>query len=251
MSVLTDEAIILQVFAYGETSKILRILTATHGVRSAIARGARRPKSRFGSILEPFTEGTATLYLRDARELQTLAAFELTQSAQRLGSDLLRFGGASLLAELVLRTASEESQPGLFEALRSALQRLRTTDPAQLECTILAEAWRLVALLGFSLRLDECISCGRAVRDSEEVRLDYASGGVRCAACAAGMPGRTVPAQARTDLRRMTLGVAVPLERTTAHWRLLRRFLDHHVLEGGTLRSLAFLENALGQADDA
>ncbi|MGH7130234.1 MAG: DNA repair protein RecO, partial [Planctomycetaceae bacterium] len=62
------DSIILQTFAYGDTSKILRLLTADHGVCSAFARGALRPRSRFGGVLEPFSEGVATLYLKEGRE---------------------------------------------------------------------------------------------------------------------------------------------------------------------------------------
>ena len=120
MPLVSDDAVVLQAFAYGETSKVLRLLTRTHGVRSAIAKGARRPKSRFAAVLEPFAEGTVTLYLKEGRDLQTLGSFELTRSRQGLGGDLFRFGGASLLTELVLRTASEASEPALFEQFRRA-----------------------------------------------------------------------------------------------------------------------------------
>src|SRR5690606_37910311 len=106
MSAIVTDAIVLQCFPYGETSRIVRLLTRSAGVHSAIAKGAVRPRSRF-AMMEPFAEGSATLYIRSTRDLQTLGAFELARGRQGLGRDLLRFGGASLLAELVLRTASE------------------------------------------------------------------------------------------------------------------------------------------------
>lgn len=251
MSVIADDAIILQTFAYGETSRIVRLLTAEHGVRSAIARGALRPHSRHGGSLEPFAEGTATLHIRDGRELQTLTAFELTRSPQPLGHDLLRFAGASVLAELVLRTASEESQPGLFLALRSAFDRVRDLHGSELEAVLLAAAWSLVATLGFAPSLAECVSCGRTIDADEDVRFDYTAGSVTCRDCTSRTPGRHLPAAARTVLAHLTTGNAIALERTPAHWRLLRRYLDHHVLEGGNLRSLAFLDRALEEAECA
>src|SRR5690606_8079122 len=245
MPLVTADSIILQSFSYSETSKILRLLTATHGVRSAIARGALRPKSRYGGVLEPFTEGVATMSVRDNRDLQTLAGFELTRTNQGLARDLVRFGGASLLAEIVLRTASEEPHPGLYDALRAALERLRSADPQDVEAVLLAEAWQLVAILGFAPALEDCTLCGRTIEPEETTTFDYTSGGVRCADCGAGAAGRTLPPHARGDLIRMSQGVAVQLERTEAHWRLLGRYLAHHVLEGATLRSLDFLTEAL------
>ena len=260
MPVLLLESIVLQTFPYSETSKILRLLTRTHGVRSALARGAMRPKSKYG-LLEPFAEGLATFHLREGRELQTLSGFELTRSHQALGRNLVRFGGASLLAELVLRTASEESHPALFDALSAGLAHLEAASDEQVEAVALAECWNLVAHLGFAPSLDECLACGRAIGEDEDVRLDHAAGAVLCAKCAPGgtsSPGRPLPAFARATLGRFLRGVAWPApERTGAHWSLLRRFLLHHVVEGSELRSLEFLESALqersgtGGPDDA
>lgn len=242
---MTADALVLQAFAYGETSKILRLLTRTHGVQSVIAKGALRPRSRFGGILEPFTEGTASFYHRESRELHTLSGFELQRSQQALGRDLLRFGGASLIAEIVIRTASEEPAPELFDAVRDALHRIREAEPDVLESVLLAQAWSIVALLGFAPVLDECVSCGRDLDAAEDASFDYAAGGVRCSDCARLVRGHTVPAAARAALRALVEGGPVVLERTEGHWKLLSRYLDHHVLEGGSLRSLAFLTETL------
>lgn len=245
MALVVTDSIILQVFPYGDTSKILRLLTATHGLRSVMAKGALRPRSRFGGILEAFAVGSATLHVKDGRELQTLAGFDLTRSHQRLGSDLLRFGGASLIAEIALRTGSEEAQPRLFEQVRRTIGGLQDSDVGGLESVVLAGAWSLIATLGFAPELDACLDCGRSLEPAEETRFDYAAGGVHCAACADGAPGRSLPPHARNALSRLVRGQTVPLERTEGHWRLLSMYLDHHVLEGGALRSMGFLAATL------
>lgn len=245
MPLITTEAIILQTHAYSETSKILRLLTQTHGVRSAIARGALRPKSRYGGVLEPFTVGMATLYLKDGRELQTMSGFELVRSSQALGQDLLRFGAASLLAEVVLRTASETPDPALYEHVQRSLLRLERAAPDSVESTALAETWALTDRLGFGPQLDECLACGRTLGEEEDSSFDHGAGGVRCAECAEGAPGRRLPPHARLALVRLVRGEPVPLERTAAHWQLLARFLTYHLTDGGVLRSLTFLSEAL------
>lgn len=249
MPVVTSDAVILQVFAYGETSRILRLLTATNGLQSTIAKGARAGKSgrsRFGNVLEPFSQGVATVYVRETRELQTLAGFELTRSGQALGTDLLRFGGASLIAEIVLRATHENSSPGLYDHVTHVLQHLEEAPRDQLESVVLARTWGLIAALGYAPELDHCIECDRAVPAEDDVRFDYGAGGIRCAHCAAGSPGRDIPARARLALRAMARGETPPVERTRGHWWILTRYLDHHVLEGATLHSLAFLEAARG-----
>lgn len=243
MSAVSDEAIILQTFPYGDTSRILRLLTARHGLRSVMARGALRPRSRFGGVLEPFAEGIATLHLRDNRDLQTLTAFDLTRSPHLLGADLLRFAGASVLAEVVIRTGSEESQPDLFETVRAALERFRDVAGDALEPVVLSELWRLVDRLGFAPSLDACLDCGRPFRPDEVVRYDRGSGGARCEDCGPGAPGRDLPAHAREAILAFLAGRAPVLERRAAHWQLLRRHLEHHVVEGA-LRTFDFLESA-------
>jgi DNA repair protein RecO (recombination protein O) len=246
MPLVTTDAIILQTFAYSDTSKILRLLTRTHGVRSAIAKGALRPKSRYGGILEPFTQGVASFYLKDGRDLHTLSGFELARPRQELGRDLIRFGAACLLAEILIRTASEEADPDLFARVETAFERLRTVDAGTLEAAALAEVWSLVGHLGFAPALDACLVCGRTVAPDTETFFDYAAGGIHCPDCGGGETGRTLPAVARDALRRLQAGEAPPLgDNSAAHWQLLARFLGYHVADLGTLRSLHFLASQI------
>jgi DNA repair protein RecO (recombination protein O) len=245
MPLISTEAVILQSYPYSETSKILRLLTRTHGVRSVIARGALRPRSQYGGVLEPFSVGQASVYLKEGRDLHTLSGFDLSRTGQGLGRDLIRFGTASLVAELVLRTASEEADPLLFEQLLAALGRIESTSPELLEAVGLAEAWSLIARLGFAPIIDRCIGCDRALGPEEESTFEYAAGGTRCANCS-GDAGRTLPAHARQVLARFVRGEAMRLERSEAHWALLARFLAYHLPDGGVIRSLQFLEETLG-----
>lgn len=246
MALVTSESVILQTFKYSDTSKILRLLTRTHGLQSVIAKGASRPKSQFGGVLEPFVEGIAAFAFKDSRELHTLSSFDLVRSRQRLGDNLIAFGGASLIAELVLKSGIEEADPHLYEAVRDALDHIQDASQGNVESAVLGEAWSLIAQLGFAPALDDCIECGRALGEEENVTFDYAAGGVRCEDCTPGTPGRGLPAHARHALQSLMQGEQVPLERTAAHWRLLARFLAHHLLDGAHLRSLAFLAESLG-----
>jgi DNA repair protein RecO (recombination protein O) len=246
MALVSSDAIILQAFAYGDTSRILRLLTSTHGMQSVIAKGARGPRGRFGGVLEPFTEGVATYYAKATRDLHTLSGFELTQSGQGLGTHLLRFGGASLLAEIVICATRESSHPGLYEVVRGAMHRLAAEPDAGIEAAVLGETWILVSWLGFTPELDSCIDCGRPIAPDETATFDYAAGGTRCGACSPASPGRSLPPHALAALRSFVRGEPCVLPRTEGHWWLLSRYLDHHVLEGTRLRSLDFIANTIG-----
>src|SRR5678815_1953837 len=74
---VTTPAVILSTLRYSESSKIVRLATREHGVQSAIAKGALRPRSRFGAALQVLSEGTAHLIILQRRELQMLTAFDV------------------------------------------------------------------------------------------------------------------------------------------------------------------------------
>ncbi|HEY0971411.1 MAG TPA: DNA repair protein RecO, partial [Gemmatimonadales bacterium] len=156
---LATDAVVLHVFDYLESSRIIRLATREAGVVSVIARGARRPRSRFGSALDLFTGGAAQLAVKSGREMQTLTGWEAVRVRHRLGESLERFTAASALAELALRFSGDVPNPDAYDALVSALDAVAGAAPADAAAYAVAGAWRLVAELGFAPALDECASC--------------------------------------------------------------------------------------------
>jgi DNA repair protein RecO (recombination protein O) len=232
-------ALVLQTYPYSDTSKILRLFTRDFGLRSAIAKGALRPKSRYGGILEPFTEGDALLYLKDGRDLQTLAGFDLVRSRQALGRDLAAFAGASLVAELLLRFTTEEPNPLLYGVACEALDRIVSAEGMdETERIVLSSAWSIVSLLGFRPETESCVRCGRAMDALEPVRFDVEGGGIACTVCRPA--GRVLDSQSRNEVRRMADGeiLAAPFARRSVQQALLRAFVTAHLRPAHPLRSL-------------
>lgn len=248
MALVTTRALVLQSFPYSETSKILRLYTWDVGLTSVIAKGALRPKSRYGGVLEPFTEGTATFYHRHGRDLHTLSGFDLVRSRQGLGRSLAGFAGASLLAELVLSAGTEEPQPAVYEALLAAWDEIvAAPDAGAALRSALTGAWTLVALLGFEPQTDHCVICERPLVRTEPVRFDTTAGGVACTRCR--VAGRLVDAESRAELHGMVRGITPErLASPGLHRALLRIFLQTHVAHDRAFRSLElFLEEMRGQ----
>jgi DNA repair protein RecO (recombination protein O) len=231
-------AVILQVFPYSDTSKILRLFTPELGLRSVIAKGAQRPKSRFGGVLEPFTEGEAHFFIKEGRDLHTLSGFDLIRSRQSLGRDLTAFAAASLLAEIVIRTGTEEAQPDLFRILLDALERLASTPPMEVQFQAISSVWELVAQLGYHPELDVCVGCGRPFGDDEATRFDVEAGGSACMICRP--TGRVVDAVTRGEIRRMSSGAAqaAGVADPALQRALIRVFVSTHLAHGSPLRSL-------------
>src|SRR5687767_517129 len=170
MPLVATEAIVLHAFDYLESSRVLRLATRDAGVRSAIAKGARRSSRRFGGGLDLFSRGVAHLYTKSGRDLDTLASFDDLRTSIHLASDLGRFTGASAIAELTLRFSREASaDTGLFDAIAAALEAIESTPPDQTRSAVLAGAWRIVAELGFAPAIDECAECHALLPTAEVV----------------------------------------------------------------------------------
>src|SRR6476646_5292847 len=103
MTLVVTEAIVLHSFDYLESSRILRLVTRDVGVRSVLARGARRSSRRFGTALDLYAQGSAELDVKVGRDLDSLNGFDVQRARPQLAAQLSRFTGASAIAELILR----------------------------------------------------------------------------------------------------------------------------------------------------
>ena len=251
MPALRTDAVVLHVFDYLETSRILKLATRDAGVQSVLARGARRSKTRYGTALDLFASGTAEIYTKPGRDLHTLAAFDVTRSRGQLAADLERFTAASAIAELATRFGTGETHAELYDSLIATLDAIGESPAHASVDAALGGAWRLVAHMGFAPVLDACVSCHEVIPSDAVASFSHASGGVVCRRCAplAGS-ARQLPPDARASLRAWITGsdAAVADEPSRrAHQRLLREFLSEHVADGRPLRAYDVWErNTLG-----
>jgi DNA repair protein RecO (recombination protein O) len=242
MTLVVTDAVVLHLFDYLESSRIIRLATRELGVQSVLARGVRRPKSRFGTSLDVFASGVAQFRAKPGRELHNLTGFELTRSRMGLAGNLQRFSAAAALAELALAFAHGGPDDPVFDVLTESLDLL--TDASEEHATDLgiACAWRIVAALGFTPILDMCAVCRAPIAAEVAASFSQTAGGVVCARCRTTVPvSRTLPPEARRALLQWFAGDEASLTNAAerrAHLRLLREFLRQHVVEGRDLRAL-------------
>jgi DNA repair protein RecO (recombination protein O) len=247
---LSTDAIVLHAFDYLESSRVLRLATREAGVRSAIAKGARRSSRRFGGGLDLFSRGFAHIYTKPGRDLDILAGFDDLRPRVELASDLGRFAGASAIAELTLRFSHEAStDESLFDAVGAAFDMIAEAALEQTRAAVLAGAWRIVAELGFAPTLDECANCHAPLAPDDVVMFSHPAGGALCARCARLARGRVLPASARGAVRAWLSGERFTLAddaEARAHQRLLREFLGEHLVDGRPLRAFEAWTHDLG-----
>ena len=243
MPLITTQAIILSALRYSETSKIVRLATREHGVQSAIAKGAMRPRSRYGAALQVLSEGQAQYLAKEHRELHVLTAFDLQQLHVTLAADLSRYATASALAEVMLRFAPADPHPESYDLFRDALAALEAAPADEVEALGFRLLWHLVSVLGFAPSLDECARDGAALPDGA-LPFSTREGGALCATCAAAHGATRLPVEARDDLTALLdSDAALPRldpRHASAHRRLLARYIRHHLSEGIELPALEF-----------
>jgi DNA repair protein RecO (recombination protein O) len=240
---LSTPAIILATYRYGESSKIIRLATEAAGVQSAIAKGALRPKSRFGAALQVLSEGQSHLIIHSNRELQLLTAFDLHRVRVGLAREMERYSAASALAEAMLRFGSGEGHQESYCTLRNGLDALETSDENEVEATGVRAMWNLVSSLGFEPTIHECVKCGSALSGGE-LAFDAGAGGALCAQCSRQSTPARLGEEDRADLFALldpdgTVPHLTPRQ-GAAHRRLVARYIQYHLGEGATLPALDF-----------
>lgn len=244
MTVLQSEAIILSAIRYGETSKIVRLATRERGVVSAIAKGALRPRTRFGAALQVLSRGVAQHLPPRNGDLHTLTGFDLVHLPMAVGEALPRYAAALAMAELVQRTGSADPHPEVFESVATAILELEHAAPEAAELVGLRALWSLVCVLGFEPALDACALDGAVLPAGGPLAFSVMEGGALCSDCARSRAANWLPADDRVDLASLLdPGAALPrldARHATAHRRLLARFIHHQVAEGADLPALDF-----------
>ena len=176
------EAVVLRSIRYGEADRILHLYSLDRGRLSAIAKGSRRSRSRFGGRLEPFFR--LRLDLHEGRsDLLTVTGAETVSPYTRLRGDSSSIEAAARGCDAVARIFdSEEPHPEVFNLLCTFLSVL-DDDPARGGPAIqVALRIKLLLAAGFAPQLRQCARCGA---DESISGFSPAAGGVVCASCEA------------------------------------------------------------------
>src|SRR5690554_5705058 len=104
------EAVVLRSMKYGETSRIVTLFTRDRGKITVLARGARLPKSRFGSTLGPMSFIQIVYYYKPTRSIQMLSESSYVQPFNGIGKRLDRITTGLRIIELVHALTQEEEQ---------------------------------------------------------------------------------------------------------------------------------------------
>ncbi|GEJ58075.1 DNA repair protein RecO [Anaeromyxobacter diazotrophicus] len=240
--------VVLRTVDYGESDRVVTLLTAERGKVSAFARAARASRRRFGGALEPFTLLRAEARERRGADLVSLESVAVERGFGAIRGDLARIACAGYACELA-RELVRDAEPHR-ELLRLLVEYLARLDAGPAHPTAL-RAFELLALgaAGLMPRLGACARCGGALEAEGRLAFDAAQGGALCAGCAPRaspaaprLAAATLRALARLQEGGLALAGAEPLAPGAGveAREALSAFLEHHL--GGRLASRRFLD---------
>jgi DNA repair protein RecO (recombination protein O) len=183
VAVYRSKGIVLRSIRYGEADRILDLYTRDAGLVSAIAKGIRRTRSRFGARLEPLSCVDFVAY--HGRTLDTVTQAEVLRSFRGVREDLARFeAAAGMVRSVRALSGGDEADRRVFNLLYNSLGALETRDSG-FEALEASFGLKLSILAGYAPQLDACLSCGADPNEATGPHLYFAPnhGGVLCLEC--------------------------------------------------------------------
>jgi DNA repair protein RecO (recombination protein O) len=181
MALYREQGIVLRTYKLGETDRIVHLLTQGRGKVRAVAKGVRRPGSRFGGRLEPYSHVDCQLY--EGRNLDMITSGELITPFAEVRSDFALSACGSAMVEGADRVAQEDERSlPLFLLLLDGLRALAAT-PLRPSLVLDAYLLRLATVAGYHPYLDACTGCGEP---QARAVFHVAAGGLLCSTCVPG-----------------------------------------------------------------
>ncbi len=182
--VTRSEVVVIRHRRFGDSDRIVTLLTPARGKLDAIAKGALRPRSRLAGHLEPLTH--AEVLLAHGRNLDIITQAQTIEGFAAIRDDLDRLSLALYLLELADRFTVEHAEAdGVYRLLLVALLRLARGDGEQI--VVRSFELGLLDATGFRPEWRDCAACGEPV-SPDALAWSPLAGGVLCTACRAAHP---------------------------------------------------------------
>ena len=170
------EGIIASSVNYGETSKIVNILTK-EGMIGAIAKGAKNIKSPLRSFTVNLTYGSFYLYYND-NKLSTLKSADIINEFKNIKKDIILISYMSFLIDLATQVMKQNNDEEIYNLLITTLYKIDEGLNPMVMTNILE--LKYLDYLGVGFDFNTCCKCGKK---SNIVTIDPDAGGYICKNC--------------------------------------------------------------------
>ncbi len=178
MGIERGEAFVLRVRDFAESDLIVTLFTEQWGKRTAIAKGARRFKSRLGGVFDLLNRVEVVFYAKAQLDLVSQGALISSYSHLKgsLATVLTALAVCKLLDSLLPPHQQESGAYTIFMQLLDLLER----GTPHGEQSAIAAMLKIVSVLGHRPQLAACVRCGNT---RGPFRFVPARGGIVCAKC--------------------------------------------------------------------
>ncbi|MFD2116115.1 DNA repair protein RecO [Paenibacillus yanchengensis] len=178
------EGIVIRSMDYGESHKIVTVLTKTHGKVGVLIRGAKKIRSKYGALAQPFTCGEFHFFRTTG--LGTLNHGEILMSHHRLREELDLSANAAYIAELTDRILQdqEEGSGYVFEQLKACFAALQ--EDKDIDIVVQLYEMSMLRFAGYEPQLTKCIHCSAELLVDDvpkSFKLSATYGGILCQRC--------------------------------------------------------------------
>ncbi|TQS74572.1 DNA repair protein RecO [Ornithinibacillus gellani] len=171
------EGFIMKTQDYGESHKIVTIFSKKLGKFSAIARGAKKPKSRMAASTQPFVYGQYLIYVSTG--LSSIQQGEILDSFREIREDIFKTAYTAFIMELTDKLVDKQKPDAfLFEQLRQTIDWINEHDQADIP--IMMYEMKLFRTGGFAPVVNQCVNCGST---SAPFHFSIVEGGLLCNSC--------------------------------------------------------------------
>ena len=170
------EGIVIRETNYGETSKIINILTK-NGIIGCIAKGAKSIKSPLRSYTSSLTYACFNIYYHEDK-LSTIKSVDVIDELSNIKKDILLIGYMNYLCELASQTMKQNQNEDIYNLLISALNKINLGFNPIIITNIFE--LKLLDYLGVGINFNSCAKCGNK---SNIVTIDGDAGGYICENC--------------------------------------------------------------------
>lgn len=193
MRLYKTEAVVLTDSDLGDQDKVITLFSKDYGKVKAVAKGARRLKSRFSPAIQMLSYVTVVLYKSRRIDMDTLSECEINSSFLGIRNDLLRLAYGYYVAELIMKFVQGSETPRfLFDLLLKTLFSLEKIPKESLPALIHGFELKMLTILGYRPFLEGCIDCGRPIKKSNSLYFSGYEGGILCPSCGKGKARKTI-----------------------------------------------------------
>ena len=191
MPLLKTKAVILRSHRWGDADRIVTFFSLQFGKIRGVARGARRLKSRYSGVLEPFGVVELTLFQKTPEALGSISQIDLMSSFSAIREDLGVMTAAARMVRIVEAiTVDRDPNHQMFWALVQSLEMLGPG--SDLPLTALLFQIHVLGHTGFNPQIGQCTECGKPIVE-DPLWFSPRLGGIVCTGCGRNGIGRIIP----------------------------------------------------------